>query len=666
MIRMPFHRPQLATFLKRPGFWLLLSVGAAAASALVVLWPRNSDPVVADAFYLAMAVLLGAGVVAIAYAGLVWPPDGDGAVATAPGAEKPSPGSPSADAGHRASGAVAATGDAFEQMPAGYFSADIQGRLRHVNARLSDWLGVSPNDLSGCFFADFVSASDIVSETEQMSIGHVRVTPRGPHLPFDALLIQNGHVVDGDFCHTRSLLLRDLAPAFESRLPAATSVQKTESRDPDAFARPDVDWLYEHAPIAIAVLDATGTIQRGNRAFESLVSARQASLPGRMLVDFLMRENREAVTAAFSKTIQATTKIEHLDARLVAGGDQGLTLSLIISPRLDKTGAPVGIVVHALDTTEHRNLQIQFAQAQKMQAIGQLAGGVAHDFNNLLTAMIGFSDLLLIRHGPEDPDFADIMQIRQNANRAAGLVRQLLAFSRKQRLEPQLMSVTDTLSDLSHLLKRLIGEQVTLDMGHANDIGSILFEKGQFEQIILNLCVNARDAMPGGGVISIRTERKVFITPMRRGQELMPASTYAMIEIADTGVGIDVENLNRVFEPFFSTKEAGVGTGLGLSTVHGIVHQGCGFIFVDSEIGVGTIFTLYLPEHTGEGAFPVVARSGRRAPARPRDLTGSATVLLVEDEAAVRMFGATAPAWQGLSGDRCRRRRGGAGDHRCW
>ena len=244
-------------------------------------------------------------------------------------------------------------------------------------------------------------------------------------------------------------------------------------------------------------------------------------------------------------------------------------------------------MLHFIDVTEQKNLEVQFAQSQKMQAVGQLAGGVAHDFNNLLTAMIGFCDLLLMRFRPGDPSFADIMQIKQNANRAANLVRQLLAFSRQQTLQPRILDITDVLVELSHLLRRLIGENIELKVVHGRDLGLVKVDQGQLEQVIINLAVNARDAMPGGGTLTIRTANHVQSGAMRRGHEIMPAGNYVLIEVADTGIGIPKENLERIFEPFFSTKEIGSGTGLGLSTVYGIVKQTGGFVFVDSDAGRG-------------------------------------------------------------------------------
>jgi two-component system cell cycle sensor histidine kinase/response regulator CckA len=247
----------------------------------------------------------------------------------------------------------------------------------------------------------------------------------------------------------------------------------------------------------------------------------------------------------------------------------------------------------------------------------------------------------LLRFQPSDPSFADIMQIQQNANRAANLVRQLLAFSRQQTLQPRVLNITDVLVDLSHLLRRLIGENIELKVVHGRELGAIKVDQGQLEQVIINLAVNARDAMPGGGTLTIRTTNVRSAQAERRGHEVIPAGDYVLIEVADTGIGIPGGNLVRIFDPFFSTKELGSGTGLGLSTVYGIVKQTGGFVFVDSHPGRGAVFAIYLPRYKVTDAS-VAARPDTSEPSAGKDLTGCGTVLLVEDEDPVRKFGARA------------------------
>ena len=306
-----------------------------------------------------------------------------------------------------------------------------------------------------------------------------------------------------------------------------------------------------------------------------------------------------------------------------------------------------GVLAVVQDATAMKRLEAQFVQSQKMQAIGQLAGGIAHDFNNLLTAITGHCDLLLLRHDKEDKDFADLVQINQNANRAAALVGQLLAFSRKQTLKPERIDLQDVLSDMAHLLNRLVGEKVRLRLAHAPDLGMIRADKRQLEQVLMNLVVNARDAMPEGGTIRVETEALSLLTEMRRDRALVPAGQYATIRVSDTGVGIPPERLDKIFEPFFTTKRPGEGTGLGLSTVYGIVKQSGGFIFVDSTPGEGTVFHLYFPIHDGldPAEPPMAPEAARKIVLRQ----GQGVVLLVEDEAPVRAFASRALRLRGYT-----------------
>jgi len=291
------------------------------------------------------------------------------------------------------------------------------------------------------------------------------------------------------------------------------------------------------------------------------------------------------------------------------------------------------VILSLKDNSEEDRLKRQVAQATKMQAVGQLAGGVAHDFNNILTAILGYCDLMLMRHSPGDSDYDDIQQIRSNTNRAAGLTRQLLAFSRQQTLRPQLLQLPDVISEVSNLLKRLLGETVSLQVKHGRNLGAVRADPGQLEQVIVNLAVNARDAMPGGGTLTLQTYSVSPADVRRMGSDIMPPADYTALKVSDTGTGIPPEILAKIFEPFFTTKEVGKGTGLGLSTVYGIVKQSGGFIFADSELGEGASFTIYLPVHRAEAApAPTKGKAAESA----GELWGSGTVLLVEDEAMVR------------------------------
>jgi two-component system cell cycle sensor histidine kinase/response regulator CckA len=303
-----------------------------------------------------------------------------------------------------------------------------------------------------------------------------------------------------------------------------------------------------------------------------------------------------------------------------------------------------------------------------MESVGQLAGGIAHDFNNVLSAIMMATDFLLSAHKPTDPSFQDIMQIKQNANRAASLVRQLLAFSRKQTLRPQVLDLGEALSDFTMMLRRLIGEKVTLEVKHGRDLWPVKADISQFEQVILNLAVNARDAMPDGGKLNIRTVNVTAAEADKLQFKGMPAADYVLIEVADTGTGIPADIIDKIFDPFFSTKEVGKGTGLGLSTVYGIVKQTGGFVYPDSQPGKGTTFRIFLPRHVGGAddneAMPRTEAPGIAAspgaaedraatkPAAPKpaaDLTGHGTILLVEDEEGLRALNARGLASRGYT-----------------
>lgn len=389
------------------------------------------------------------------------------------------------------------------------------------------------------------------------------------------------------------------------------------------------------APFGVALLDRSLRIRDCTPYFANLLQEPDAPVhapEGRAFVDYVAETQRDRFTGAFDEPISSDLAVDG-NGLEVALGDDGERYVALHAARLDD-----GYALYALDISQRHMLESQVLQSQKMQAVGQLAGGVAHDFNNLLTAMTGFCDLLLQRHRPGDQSFGDVMQIKQNANRAANLVRQLLAFSRQQTLIPKVVDLSDALADLSHLLRRLIGETVTLEVIHGRDLKPVKVDGGQLEQVLINLVVNARDAMPNGGTISMHTANTTTIKPLRRGEEVMPPGDYVMIEVIDTGVGIPMEHLTRILEPFFTTKEVGRGTGLGLSTAYGIIKQFGGYLFIDSTPNVGTTFAIYLP--AWDGPLNPVEEGVELRP--NSDLTGTGTILLVEDEDPVRLFAARA------------------------
>jgi two-component system, cell cycle sensor histidine kinase and response regulator CckA len=409
---------------------------------------------------------------------------------------------------------------------------------------------------------------------------------------------------------------------------------------PEAGNEEGLASILRDAPIGVAVVDRGGSVLEANSVMAKLLETPVNALKGRNFMDFVSEQDRPALTLLVSGGSDSDGEDGETELRMGEAGR--VNVSAFVRHGLDPgRGRGYGaIVIYMIDISSQLDLEERMNQSQKMQAVGQLAGGIAHDFNNLLTAMTGFCDLLMIRHRSGDPSFADIMQIKQNANRAANLVRQLLAFSRQQTLIPRVIDVTEILADLSHLLRRLIGESIDLKINHGRTLKPVKVDQSQLEQVLVNLVVNARDAMEGRGTIQVRTYNVQVDSPLRRRDEVMPAGQYVLLEVGDTGSGISEENLDRVFEPFFTTKDVGSGTGLGLSTVYGIVKQTSGFVFVESVVGEGTKFSIYLPAH--DGTVDRNADTTDTDRNHSGDLTGVGTVLLVEDEDPVRLFAARA------------------------
>jgi signal transduction histidine kinase/CheY-like chemotaxis protein len=401
--------------------------------------------------------------------------------------------------------------------------------------------------------------------------------------------------------------------------------------------------IFEQAPMGIVLLDQDSKIKATNRFFREELYKLPLE-PQQSFYDLLHPNCRQDIIDHLEQimadeVIDMPLEMQFLD-------DKSAQISAFASPIMNKKAQDEeqpkakGVILHFFDSSQQKLLHVQLAQSQKMQAMGQLAGGIAHDFNNLLTAIIGFCDLLLLRHSPGDQSFTDIMQIKQNSNRAANLVRQLLAFSKQQTLQPQMLNVSEILTEVSVLLQRLVGVNVNLNIVHGRDLGLIKVDKGQFEQVIINLVVNARDAMDEKGIITIKTYNNNYAEEFHIHHDIIPSGTYVVIEVDDTGSGISKENMSRIFDPFFSTKELGRGTGLGLSTVYGIVKQTGGYIIVDSEIQKGTRFKVLFPYY--DPAELLIESASAKKQEFSGDLTGSGSILLVEDEDAVRLFGARA------------------------
>lgn len=398
---------------------------------------------------------------------------------------------------------------------------------------------------------------------------------------------------------------------------------------------------FEHFPVALAKFAADGLLCGDNLVVRDLLELKvDEEAMFHDLFEGLGRPVSDWLSDVHAERLPGGSEV--MRARKLTGE----VFFQVTLRRIVELGRPYVLAV-LQDATQFKRLEEQFVQSQKMQAIGQLAGGVAHDFNNLLTAISGHCDLLLTRHSREHVDYGDLMQIHQNANRAAALVGQLLAFSRKQTLKLESFDLQDVLSELTHLLNRLVGERANLRLVHDANLRTMRADKRQLEQVIMNLVVNARDAMPAGGTILIETEAVHLAEPLERDRAVVSAGIWAVIRVSDTGTGIPEELLNKIFEPFFTTKKVGEGTGLGLSTAYGIIKQSGGFIFVDSVLDKGTVFTLYIPVHETTEAAQIDPEPAQRRVLDSR--VGQGVVLLVEDEAPVRAFASRALRMRGYT-----------------
>ncbi|KQV34263.1 MULTISPECIES: PAS domain-containing sensor histidine kinase [unclassified Rhizobium] len=536
--------------------------------------------------------------------------------------------------------------DYLDHAPAGFFSAGKKGEIFYINATLADWLGL---DLTK-FQPGSMTIADLVAGEGLALVQSVQAEPGLKKTKtFDLDLRRaNGQSFAVRMVH-RVSSTRDGAPG-ESRTIVLARASDDEGDQSASIAAMRFTRFFNNTPMAIASVDGNGRILRTNAPFLKLFSGvvSQDDMERGALLEAIVHDSernrlREALDAAKDRQ----SDIAPIDA--LHPNDETRHFRFYVNAVIDQSDqAPEeAAIVYAVEITEQKALETQMAQTQKMNAVGTLAGGIAHDFNNVLTAILLSSDHLLLSARPSDASFADLMEIKRNANRAAVLVRQLLAFSRKQTMRPTVLNMTDVVGDLRMLVDRMTGTNVKLEVDYGRDLWPVKTDLGQFEQVVLNLAVNARDAMPHGGTITLRTRNLPAEDVAALNRRDLPEADYVMVEVQDAGTGIPPEILDKIFEPFFTTKEVGKGTGLGLSMVYGIVQQSGGYIYPESEVGKGTTFRILLPRHIEE---PVVNGDPAHAPQmpaavapvyqEPTDLTGdSAVVLLVEDEEAVRRGG---------------------------
>jgi two-component system cell cycle sensor histidine kinase/response regulator CckA len=530
----------------------------------------------------------------------------------------------------------------LDHAPCGFFSVNPAGDLVYVNATLANWLDHDLAEIG----SGGLKLTDIVSGDGASLLSSIVAVPgevKTEVIDID-LRMRGGKTMPVRLYH-KLAFGADGVPGASRTL--VISRARDERFDPQRAAEVRFMRFFDHTPMAIATVDRAGTVVRANARFAKLAQGLglEASASNSIFRTVSVRD-RSSLISAINQAAEGQGDIAPVEAML-DGGKERWGQFFVTAVEADERETEAAIV-YMLETTERRTLENQINQSQKMDMVGQLAGGIAHDFNNVLSAIMMANDFLLNAHKPTDPSFQDIMQIKQNATRAATLVRQLLAFSRKQTLRPQVLDLGDALSDLTMLLRRLIGEKVKFDPVHGRDLWQVKVDVSQFEQVIVNLAVNARDAMPDGGKLTIKTANVSAQDAERLSYKGMPPADYVRIDVSDTGTGIPAEIVDKIFEPFFSTKEVGKGTGLGLSTVYGIVKQTGGFVYVDSEEGKGTTFRIFLPRHHAEQepqhepqATHGTAKDGAAEPPKPRvDLTGQGTILLVEDEEGLRSLNA--------------------------
>ena len=475
--------------------------------------------------------------------------------------------------------------DFTDNAPVGFFSVDEDGKLQFANDTLLRLLGADARTIIGK-----TKLHDFLVNPPKDGKPYDCFEDGGYHQHGEALMKgAGGRVFKAAITHS---ITKDEEGKVISRsvvydLTTEQKMQQALRESEDRFER-----LFEEAPVGICMLTATGSISDANATLAAMMRLPVGAINGKHLLSFIHKEDQHRAEEWLKQLARGDKTSAFIEVAIKG------SIEIIAQLYARKFRSGDNFVLHFIDLTEQKKLEKQFTQSQKMQAVGQLAGGIAHDFNNLLTAMIGFCDLLLLRHKPGDPSFADIMQIKQNANRAANLVRQLLAFSRQQTLQPRVLDLAEVLSELSHLLRRLIGANIELRLQHSSDISLIKADQGQMEQVLINLVVNARDAMPNGGKLIIRTQNLANPQGLKlSNDETLPPGNWAVTEVEDAGTGIAPDIMTRIFEPFFSTKEVGAGTGLGLATVHGIVHQTGGFISGQSKVGKGTMFSIYIARH---------------------------------------------------------------------
>ena len=498
------------------------------------------------------------------------------------------------------------------------------GTMLFASQSIERLLGFSPAELVGRPGFARVHPDDLAGV--QVTLSEITSLPGAPL----AMGLRWRHK-DGSWRYIDAVAVNRLAEAAVGAI-VVNFRDQTERRLAETALRESEEryrTLVEGVRDVIFALSPEGTITSLNPAFETITGWRREEWVGQPFEKLVHAEDLPFALELLGRVVRGDLRAVSQFRVATAKGEYRMG-EFSATPQLLE-GRLIGILGIGRDVTERVQLEQQLRQAQKMEAVGRLAGGIAHDFNNILTAITGYADLLLEDLRPSDSRHQDVAEIRKAADRAAGLTRQLLAFSRQQVLQPSVIDVKTLVGDLEKMLGRLLGEDVELGTRLAPDTGRVKADAGQLEQVLMNLAVNARDAMPHGGKLTLETSNVDLSEGYAADHYPARPGSYVMIAVTDTGTGMSEETQAHMFEPFFTTKEKGKGTGLGLATVYGIIKQSGGFIWVYSELGHGTTFKIYLPR-VGESADLVKGP----APARARAAGGSETVLLAEDEAPVR------------------------------
>lgn len=531
----------------------------------------------------------------------------------------------------------------LDQAPAGFMVVNCAGNIQYLNATLATWMNVDLAKLgihTPAFDALFSYGSDKSSwQNIKISIKNApdiyqfalyTVSEDATYKSFVAFAVCEGEGEDGLY---RVVLM-----------PTSTGINPLGN---DHSVTNLFNYYFYNATLAIALVDRDGKISKFNRSFKELFSLPEEADQTLSLTDIAGETDRERLMQIMQKTVSTGQMTISTEIALANNSARHFSLQLMGVPYELRDSSENVVVVSAVETTERKTLEDKMAQGQKLQAVGQLAGGIAHDFNNVLTAILMSCDLLLASHRSSDPAHADLINIKNNANRAASLVQQLLAFSRRQTLRPEVVDLTELLSDVRNLLMPLLGSNIQLKFNHGRDLWSVKVDQSSFQRVLMNLVINARDAMAHGGIITITTANiSRSESETIQHHDFLPGE-YVELAVQDTGTGIPKSVQEKMFEPFFTTKEVGKGTGLGLSMVYGIVKQTGGYIYCDSVEGEGTTFRIYLPRYNASLVIDNSSNDKKNdnntnQAEKNADLSGTATILLVEDEAAVRMGGVRA------------------------